>query len=136
MMAVWAGTDVGLEQGAGMEIPFGVAWVAPASADDQWAERGFGEDAAVEVVGEAAFVRKTIHFCEFVGADGIDFLAEERRQGEEVVQIAQPDKVILIAVEFVGAVGAEAQRSAEEKLRDGTDVAGAESGAALQGDKD
>src|SRR5882762_10331490 len=121
---------------AELEIPFAVAGVAPASADDQRAESGFGEDAAVEVVRESTLVRKAIHFCEFVGADDIDFFAEEWRQGEEVVQIAQPDEVILITVEFVGTVSAEAERSSEKELRDGADVAGAEGGAALQGDKD
>src|SRR5579863_6678208 len=124
------------EHATELEIEFAVAGVAVAAADDQRAEGGFGEDADVDVVGETAGLGETVHFGEFVGADGVNFFAEERRQCEEVVQIADPEKVILIAVEFVGAVGAEAKRAAQKKLRDWANFAGAESGATLGGDEE
>src|ERR1700675_2923305 len=77
-----------LKHAAELEVEFAVAGVAIAAADDEWTEGGFGEDADVDVVGKSARLRETVHFGEFVGADRVDFFAEERRQREEVVQVA------------------------------------------------
>ena len=51
------------------------------------------------------------------------------------MQIPKPEKIILVAIKFVGSIGAEPKRAAQKKLRHWTGVAGAEGGSALRGNK-
>ena len=112
-----------------------MAGVAETASDHERAESGFGKDAGIDVIGKAGLQGETVHFGEFVAADGVDFLAKKRRQSEEVVEISQAEKVVLIAEKFVSAISAETERPAKEKLRYWTGVAVAKSSAPLRGDE-
>jgi len=97
---------------AQLEVPLAMAGVADAGSNYERTERGLGEDAAGEVAGEGCLQGESIHFGGFDAGDGVDFFTEERWQGEEVMEISGAEKVVLIAVEFVGAVSAEAKWAA------------------------
>ena len=108
-----------------------MAAVTIAAADDERAEGGLGEDAGGDVVWKSGLQWVTVHFSGFIAADCVDLFSEKRRQGEEVVQIADAEEVILIAVKFVGAVSAETKWTAQEKLGHRPGIASAEGGAAF-----
>src|SRR5690242_20539896 len=93
-----------------------MAGIAHAGADDKRTEGSLSEDAASDVARKRRLHGESVHFGGFDAGDGVDFFAEERRQSEQVVQVAGAEKIVLIAVEFVGAVRAETQRSAEKEL--------------------
>src|SRR6516165_4088609 len=112
-----------------------MAVVAKAPAYKQRTHSRLGQDASSDVVRKFAFLRESIHFGELVAGDGVDLFAEERRHGEQVMQVACPEQVILVPVKFVEAICAQAAGSAEKEQREGTRIAGAESGAALAADE-
>jgi hypothetical protein len=62
-----------------------MARIAEAATYYQGTKCGFGEEAGAKVIRKSRLQRKTIHFREFVVADGIDFFAKERWQREEVM---------------------------------------------------
>ena len=95
-----------LEDSPKLEEPFLVAGIADAAADEKWAEGGFGDHARLHVGWELRLRGKLVHLCEFVRADDIDLFAEEWRQSQEFMNVTGAEQVILLAEEFVGAVGA------------------------------
>src|SRR5690349_14834156 len=107
-----------------------MAAVADAAAHEEGAECGLRKHAGSEVVGEFALVDRAIHFCDFVGADGINLLAEKGRDRGDLVHVAAAEQIVLVAEELVDAVSAKPRRSTEEKLRH-AGVAGASGAAAF-----
>ena len=81
--------------------------VADASSENQRPYGSLGQNADGNVVGEPAGAGKAVHLAKLVGGDGIDFLSGQRRQGQQIVQISRPEKVKLVAKEFVGTIGAQ-----------------------------
>src|SRR5229473_2214217 len=77
-----------LEHAAQLEEPFSVAGVADAAADEEGAERGFGQEAGGNIVGELGAGGYAVHLSDFVSADGVDFFSEKWRQGEQVVHVS------------------------------------------------
>src|SRR6266851_2939472 len=75
-----------LEHAAELEEPFAMAGVADAAADKEGAQRRLGQEACGNIVGELAASGYTIHFSDFVGADGINLLAQEGRKDQQVPQ--------------------------------------------------
>src|SRR5882757_4239738 len=105
----------GLKDAAELEEPFLVAGVAYAAADEDGAEEGLGEDAAGEVAGKFGSVEGVaVHFADFGKAGEIDLFADERREGSDFVEVAGSANEILVADEFVEAVGAEASDAAKK----------------------
>src|SRR5258708_39331830 len=107
--------EIGLEDAAELEEPFLVAGVAYAAADQDGAEEGLGEDAAGEVAGKFRGVEGiAVHFADFGKAGEIDLFADERGEGSDFVEVGGSANEILVADEFVEAVGAEASDAAEK----------------------
>src|SRR5580700_2806016 len=125
-----------LKDAAQLEEPFLVAGIAYTAADENGAEEGFGEDATGEVAGKfGGGERVAVHFADFGEAGEVDLFADERGQGEDFVQVAGAADEILIADEFVEAVGAEASDAAEKI--DGRAGGGvAEGGSAFGGEEE
>src|SRR5215472_10656497 len=107
-----------LEHAAELEEPFAVTGVAQAAADKERAYGGFRQESQRYIVGKVAASSYPVHFANFVGTYRVHLLAHKRRQREQIANKAGSDQVILIALKFVIAVGAEAQRPSQEKLRD------------------
>src|SRR5882762_6416355 len=132
----------GLKDAAELEEPFLVAGVAYAAADQDGAEEGFGEDAAGEVAGKFRGVEGVaVHFADFGEAGEIDLFTDERREGSDFVEVAGSANEILVADEFVEAVGAEASDAAEKidgraegGVAEGGGAFGAEKEGATRGD--
>src|ERR1700730_6849024 len=89
----------GLEYAAQLEEPFLVAGVADAAAKQDGSEESFREHAAGEITGKSwSGEGVAVHFADFGKTGEIDLLADE----------------ILIADQFVQAVGAETSDAAEK----------------------
>src|SRR5580700_5599453 len=93
-----------------LEEPFVMAGVAYASPYKQWTNHRFGQDTGGNIIREFAFVCSAVHFCEFVRSNYKHSFPHERRQDPQVVQIACPEQVVLIALQLIQAVSAESQR--------------------------
>src|SRR5208283_3540700 len=119
----------GSKNASQLEKPFVMAGVAEAAANQDRAKRGLGEKSQSAVTGEPRGNGIAIHLADFAGAVDVHLLSDEGRQGEDLVKIANAAQEILVAEQFVEAVGTEASRPAEEKLRCAGTV-GAERGAA------
>ena len=98
-----------LEDAAELEKPFLVASVANAAADEDGTEKGLGQDATGRVTGKSRGGEGVaVHFADFGEARDIDLLADELREGKDFVQVPGAANEILVADEFVEAVGAQA----------------------------
>ena len=75
-----------LEHAAELEKPFAMAGVADAAADKEGTYGGFRQKAYGDIVGELGASGNTIHFSDFVGADGVDFFPEKWRKSQHVMQ--------------------------------------------------
>ena len=95
-----------------------MAGVAHAAADEERTHGGFRQKSRSHVIGQVGVGGHAIHLANFIGSHGVDFFASERRKREQVVHKARAEQIVLVALKFVIAVGAEAQRSSQEKLRD------------------
>jgi hypothetical protein len=92
-----------------------VAGVADAAAKQDGSEESFREYAAGEVTGKFwSAERVAVHFADFGKACEVDLFADERRQGEDLVQVTGPADKVLIANQFVQTVGAQASHAAEK----------------------
>ena len=61
-------------------------------------------------LGESALgACEGIHLGKLIISHQIDILAGKWRQREEIVQVARTEEVILVTLEFIGAVGTEPQ---------------------------
>jgi hypothetical protein len=100
-----------------LEKPLVMAGVADAAANQDRSKRGLGEKSQSAVTGEARGNGIAIHFADFAGTVDVHLFSDEWRQREDFVKIADAAEEILVAEEFVEAVGAEATRAAEEELR-------------------
>src|SRR5260370_25973614 len=78
--------NCGLEHAAELEEPFAVTGVADAAADEEGAERGFGQEACGNVIGEVAAGSPAIHFSDVVGSAAINLLAQKGRKDQQVTQ--------------------------------------------------
>src|SRR5260370_13738920 len=76
--------NCGLEHAAELEEPFAMAGVADAAADEEGAERGFGQEACGNVIGEIAAFGYAVHFSDLVGSDGINLLAQTGTKDQQV----------------------------------------------------
>src|SRR6267143_686995 len=74
------------ENSAQLEKPFAMAGVADATANEEGAERGLGQEASGNIVGELAASGHTIHLSDLVGSDGINLLAQKGRKDKQVTQ--------------------------------------------------
>src|SRR5258705_2301481 len=134
--------EIGLKDAAELEEPVLVAGVAYAAADEDGAEEGFGEDAACEVAGKFGSVEGVaVHFADFGEAGEVALFADERREGSDFVEVAGSANEILVADEFVEAVGAEASNAPEKidgrgegGVAEGGSAFGAEEEGATRGD--
>jgi hypothetical protein len=64
---------------------------------------------AGNIIGKLAFIGDAIHFAEFIYADRIYLLAHERRQRENVMQIARPKCAVLAPEKLIQSVGAQSR---------------------------
>src|SRR5207245_11187035 len=106
---------------------------AQATADHPRTKLRVRQHTSVYIVRKSALQREAVHLGEFVRFDCIDLLAKERRQSKEVMQIAEAEKVVLVAIELIRAVSAQPQRPAQEKLRNRTGIARTKCRATLGG---
>ena len=91
-----------LEDAAELEEPFVVAGVANAAANEDRTEGCFADKSANDVGGELGHgIGVAIDFAKFTSAREIDLLADERREGEDLVEIASSREKKLIAKQFV-----------------------------------
>ena len=113
-----------------------MASIADAAANEDGTESSFGDESPDDVGGEPGR-RKwiTIHFAEFARPGEIDLFADERREGEDLVEIAAAREQILVAEQFVEAVRTQLVGPAKKKRRGGTKVAKAKGRAAAGGEK-
>ena len=95
-----------LEDSPELKEPFLVAGIADAAANEEWTEGGFGYHAGLHIVGEPGLRGEPVHLGDFIGADDVDLLAEERRQSQKLAKVAGAKKIVLLSIELVGAVGA------------------------------
>src|SRR5215469_397604 len=107
-----------LEHAAELEKPFAVAGVAQAAADEERAHGSFRQEARGHIVREIAIAGDPVHLANFVGPNGVNFLSYKGRQREQIMHKAGAEQIILVALEFVIAVCAEAKRASQEKLQD------------------
>src|SRR5215469_9244355 len=93
-----------------------MAGVAEAAADQDRAEDGLPQKAAGNIAGEFRWMKLVaVHFADFTKTRGINLLAKERRQLKHLVEIACSPEEVLIANEFVEAVGTESPHATEEE---------------------
>ena len=93
-----------------------MAGIADAAANEDGAEGGFGYESPDDIGGEPGH-RKwiTVHFAKFARTGEIDLFADEGREGENLVEVAAAREEILVAEQFVQAIGAQLVWAAEEK---------------------
>ncbi len=94
-----------------------MAGVADAAANQDRTKPGLGEKSQSTVTREARGGGIAIHFANFAGGVDVHLFSHEGGQGEDLVKIADAAEEILVAEEFVEAVGAEVTGPAKEKLR-------------------
>src|SRR6202795_1189605 len=104
-----------------------MAGVADAAADQDGSEEGFGEHAAGEGVA--------VHFADFGKTCEVDLFADELRERGDSVQVAGSADEILVANQFIQAVGAEASYAAE-KIDGSAEGGVAEGGGAVGGEEE
>ena len=130
------GEKAGLEDATELEEPFLMPGVADAAAKEDGAEGGFGDESPDDIRGEPGDGKGIIvHFAKFTRTGEIDLFADECREGEDLVEIATAHEEILIAEQFVQAIGAQDVGAAEEKGGRRANVAKAKRGAAARGEK-
>src|SRR5260221_28271 len=113
-----ASVDGNLEDAAELEKPFLVAGVADAAAYEDRAEESFGEDAAGGVAGKLGSGEGiAVHFADFGKSGEVDLFADKLRERENFVEVAGAADEILVADQFVEAVGAEASEAAEDVIQ-------------------
>jgi len=107
-----------LEDAAELEEPFVVTGIANAAANEYRAEGCFPDESPDDVGGEPRHrVGIAIDFAKFAPAREIDLLADKRRKGEDLVEIAAPREEILVAEQLIQAIGAQLVGTAEKKGR-------------------
>src|SRR5258708_3628967 len=127
--------DGNLEDAAELEEPFLVAGVADAAADEDRAEESLGENAAGGVAGKLGSGEGiAVHFADFGKSGEIDLFADKLRERENFAEVAGAADEILVADQFVEAVGAEASDTTE-KIDGRTRGGVADGGSALGGEK-
>lgn len=102
--------------------------VTDAASQKQRPDNRFRQNSRSEIIRASTFVGSVTHLAEFIGADRIQSSPNERRQRQQITQVANAKVMLLVSKELIGAVGAETARAAEIKLRH-ADVHRAETGA-------
>src|SRR5882762_11807674 len=109
--------DWALEQAANGEIHLGAACRAHATCELYGTEDGFDECAEVDTIMHADVIEEIRECCTgFESGDGIDFSADQDREPEQLIAVAD-GRIGEVAVEkLIATVGAKAERAAERKL--------------------
>src|SRR5260221_7287724 len=131
-----ASVDGNLEDAAEVEKPFLVAGVADAAAYEDRDEESFGEAARGGVGGKVGSGEGiAVHFADSGKSGEVDLFADKLRERENFVEVAGAADEILVADQFVEAVGAEASDAAE-KIDGRTRGRVAKGGSSLGGEKE
>src|SRR5579863_1693903 len=101
-----------------LKEPLLMAGVADAAADENRAEGGLRQQASGTIRGKLGHAGKrvTVHLGDFEIAGQIYLAAYERRKCKDFVEVARPYEEILVSLQFVEAIGAEAAHTAQKKL--------------------
>src|SRR6266571_311871 len=89
------------EHSSQLEEPLAVAGIPDAAADEERAYNRFGEKARGHIVRKSAPVGHAIHFAKFVGPHGVHLFADKGWQGEQVMEKARSEQVILVPVKLI-----------------------------------
>ena len=93
-----------------LKKPFRMPRVAHAPANKQRPNRRFRQETNRRIVRKLAGIRSVVHLSELVSSNHIHIFSHERRQRQNVVQIAGAEIVVLIAEELIRPVRAQARR--------------------------
>ena len=100
----YCGHREGLEHPAEREEPLSMACVSDASPDEQRTKERLCNHPGRPVSGKSAHVRRVKHFTDLKKCDGVNALADERRQSERIVQLSSAEEIVLISSQLVLAV--------------------------------
>src|SRR5258708_4062602 len=125
----------GLEHPAEREEPLSMACVSDASPDEQRPKERLCNHPGRPVSGKSAHVRRIKHFPDLEKCDGVNSLADKRRQSEKIVQVSSAQEIVLISSQLVLAVGKPSGCRSKKVLWNAGGV-GAQSGPGLSEQED
>jgi hypothetical protein len=78
--------------------------VTDAASQKQRPDNRFRQNSRSEIIRESTFVGSAIRLAEFIGADRIHSSANERRQRQQITQVANAKIIVLVSKELIRAV--------------------------------